>query len=154
MRDEKPKFVPIPGEYLVVDLPSERIRCAVIQVPDDDTAIVEIVTAPFGKLHRYRKGDLVPVRRKQTSLEEVWEAVDERQLALAQSMKKFEEEQAAKEAAALEEVSDAPDPGKRLEDDLGEREGDGARGVSAETGGGGKPGERPAKPKGQRRSRD
>jgi hypothetical protein len=102
---EKPtdKYVPIVGELLVVALPSERIRGEVMVVPDEDTAIVKLVTAPFAKTHRYGKGDLVPVRRKQTPLEEIWEAIDERQLAMAENVERFERAR-ADEARVMEEA--------------------------------------------------
>lgn len=109
---EQPKFIPEVGapdfpNFLVVDLPGERVRAKIVQVPDEDTAVVEIVVATFAKVHRYHKGDFVPVRRKQKSLEEVWEAIDERQLAMQENMKRFERDQAARAAAAAE---DPPEP--------------------------------------------
>jgi hypothetical protein len=114
---DKPKFIPEVGtaeypNYLVVDLPGERVRARIAQVADEDTVVVELIVATMGKNHRYHKGDFVPVRRKQGVLEEMWEAVDERQLAMAENMARFERERARKEeeeAAVAAEVDAAED---------------------------------------------
>lgn len=91
---EKPKFVPEVDEPLVIQLPGERVRGVVRGVPDDDTAIVELVVATLNnKTHRYKRGDYVPCRRRTTSLEEIWEAVDERQLEMAAALQRLAEQE-------------------------------------------------------------
>jgi hypothetical protein len=90
-----PVFVPEVDKWLVVQLPGERMRAMVRGVPDDDTAIVELMLVPLQhRSHRYKKGDYVPCRRKFTGLEEIWESVDERQLAMAQAIKRLREQEA------------------------------------------------------------
>lgn len=90
---EKPIFVPAVDDWLVVQLPGERTRALVRGQPDDDTVIVELLVQPMMiRQHRYRKGDLVPCRRKHTGMEEIWESVDEAQLRMAEALQRLKEE--------------------------------------------------------------
>ncbi len=77
-----PGPAPVDDQMLVVDLPGERLRCRVIAVADHDHAVVEISSQPMAKSHSYRKGDTVAVERQLTDLGEIWEAMDERLLAM------------------------------------------------------------------------
>lgn len=123
-------FIPEVGAKLTVQLPSELVRAEVRAVPDPDSAIVEIIVAPLrGSVHRYRKGDLVAVRRKTSPLGPiVWESIDEAKLRLEQAVKKIEAEKAQAQAAPApkakppkakpkkKETKRAPRAGKRPRD--------------------------------------
>lgn len=74
------EFEPEVGGTLLIDLPGERMLCAVVALADHDRVIVEISGVPMAKSHQYQKGQQVPVERKMTQLGEVWEAMDERLL--------------------------------------------------------------------------
>lgn len=126
---EKPLFVPQVDDPLVIQLPGERVRGVVRGVPDDDTAIVELVVATLNnKTHRYKKGDYVPCRRRSTTLEEIWEAVDERQLEMAAALRRLAEQE-KHEAAVAEaerkekEIADAARKRKQARGHKAERPG-------------------------------
>ncbi len=100
---EKPPFIPWVDEPLVIQLPGERVRGLVRGVPDDNTAIVELVVPTLNnRTHRYKKGDYVPCRRTQTGLEEIWMAIDERQLEMAAAMKRLDDQRAHEAKVAAE----------------------------------------------------
>lgn len=76
-------YRPEVGTTLTIFLPGESLRAPVARVVDRDTVLIELVVPPLNqaRLHTYRLGDIVPVRRAQGELGEFWEAVDERRLA-------------------------------------------------------------------------
>lgn len=119
---EKPLFIPEVDEPLVIQLPGERVRGLVRGVPDDNTAIVELVVPPLNsKSHRYRMKDYVPCRRRHNGLEEIWEAVDERQMEMAAALKRLQEQQTheariEEEERKRKEVADAAKSRKRDRD--------------------------------------
>lgn len=65
-----------PGITITADLPGERIRVVVTEVLDDGRLMAQIPTAPMGKTHQYKMGDVIPFERRQGALGDEWKAVD------------------------------------------------------------------------------
>lgn len=74
-------FTPNVDDYLIVQLPGERVRAVVREIvkKDKDAVLVELVSAPMAKGHSYQKGDIVAARRrKDTFGQDEWAAVNDR----------------------------------------------------------------------------
>lgn len=93
-------YIPAVDSHLTVTLPGEIMRCCVVNVVNRNTVMVEL-GQPFSKVHQWRKGDIVGVRRKANSLGEIWEAEDDRVILRA------EEPEIAPPAPIVEEI---PEP--------------------------------------------
>lgn len=114
-------FVPEVDSYLTVQLPNEVCRTLVRAVPDEDTAIVEIMGATVSKTHTWKKGDFVTCLRRQGLTGEYWMAMD-----------KDEEYRLRK----LEEIR-AANARKVAEDNQSQHKGNGGRRAPAKASGGG-----------------
>ena len=84
------KFHPSEDVYIIVQLPSERLRAIIRRVVTDDAVIVELTSIPLARTHNYQRGDYVACRRKDTALGEIWEAVAEHKISIEQVAKKEE----------------------------------------------------------------
>lgn len=80
---------PSVGDYLIVELPGERMRCVVDKVIDRDRVIVEIASVPMAKSHTYRKGDMTGARRRREHGLDRWEAIDDRDFIANRSPNEF-----------------------------------------------------------------
>lgn len=75
-------YQPQEDTYLIADLPGERVRAMIRRVVTADAVIVELTSIPLAKSHTYTRGDYVALRRKDTSLGEIWEAVREQKISI------------------------------------------------------------------------
>ena len=72
-------FIPVQGSEITVALPGEKLRVNVVRVINAHAIVVEITSQPMTKGHMFRRGDVVGCKRVHNGLEEVWQAMDDRQ---------------------------------------------------------------------------
>lgn len=75
-------YHPQEDQYLVVQLPGERLRALIRRVVTDDAVIVEITSVPLAKSHTYKRGDIVACRRDSTDFGDVWESVPDQRISI------------------------------------------------------------------------
>jgi hypothetical protein len=95
-------YHPQEDQYLVIQLPNERLRAMIRRVVTDDAVIVEITSVPLSRTHNYKKGDYVACRREKSDLGEAWASVAEQRISiddLAQSVEQPKKESAKKKTA-------------------------------------------------------
>ena len=85
------KYYPQEDQYLVVQLPNERLRAIIRRVVTDDAVIVEITSVPLSRTHTYKKGDYVACKRSVTDFGDVWAAVPEQAISLERLAEKIAE---------------------------------------------------------------
>jgi hypothetical protein len=89
--------------YVTVDLPGEKVRAIIVGVVNDDAIIAKLVGPMISKTHTYKAGDPVPCRRGIDGMGvEVWSAVSERELDMAEAAERFEREERRRAAAEAE----------------------------------------------------
>lgn len=78
-------FVPRAGDYLVVQLPGERIRCPIERVINTDTVIFRIDSPPMAKTHQFQFEQNYGARRRLLNGRDFWEAQYEREFLAEQA---------------------------------------------------------------------
>jgi hypothetical protein len=91
------QYVPAAGGRLTVTLPGENVTSTVTSVKSRDVVICKL-TGPvfgFGRLHSYRSGETVAVRRAVDQFGiEIWEVITERMVRMEEDAQRLAEQEA------------------------------------------------------------
>ena len=93
-------WMPREGDFVVVTMPGEMMRCEVVRLVDRDRIMAKVLDAPVSKVHLFRKDDVIGVRRTMQFGRVIWEALDDRDFLANRSPNEPPKPEVAKRKAA------------------------------------------------------